>query len=560
MSHVQIDANRRDKLAKLFYSVCRGKTAISIDNATQFLEAVYTDPNIIACLNGLVNSKHGAGLAALQYALQMDMSPTFFLQSPHWAALITYLQPPGIELRALDGGELFKKIITAIVDPPSLWNAYCNPFEDGDMDNDETSMQRFAWLFSQVITLPSDLACRDAEETSDLLDHLLSKSSPFPSVHSIAQNISSIIRGTSTSTADPTAGPGGRHSNDLVDFRDISIVPTADEVECTAQPFLRKSDALEKPGNETTRELEYLDNLFRLLREDMLYEMREELQIATGRTKGRKHRGTVLHGLLPAGIHCGESDKQRRRWCMMFECSLKGQLGPEWDKLDVKEAAKRKKVLEDHQHRRFLKDRSLCCLLLDNKLFAFATIQRNEKLLAQEVSKVVLQIQSRRSSHDTLLKLKAAFSRGGPPPNVTLIQIEAALFAFEPTLLALQNMHSVPLKEEIVFWNSAPTNSSSTSFPAGPGPGGFWNWSSSPSSSTSTTASPRLVDLTPNPLLEDLVMRLRRDPRTDLQRPLQLSKSIILDGAQSDSFLAGLTQRVSLIQGPPGTFSSAGFA
>lgn len=86
--------------------------------------------------------------------------------------------------------------------------------------------------------------------------------------------------------------------------------------------------------------MEYLDNLFRLLREDMLYEMREEIQIATGRTKGRKHRGTVLHGLVPAGI-CSGDEQRRQKWCMAFSCVLKG-LGPDWDRLDVKEAGKRK--------------------------------------------------------------------------------------------------------------------------------------------------------------------------------------------------------------------------
>lgn len=96
------------------------------------------------------------------------------------------------------------------------------------MDDNEESLHRFAWLFAQVITLPSDLACRNTEQASELLDDLLLKTS-YPIVKSIAQNISSVIRGTSTSTADPTVGPGGRHSHDLVDFREISIVPTADE-------------------------------------------------------------------------------------------------------------------------------------------------------------------------------------------------------------------------------------------------------------------------------------------------------------------------------------------
>lgn len=77
---------------------------------------------------------------------------------------------------------------------------------------------------------------------------------------------------------------------------------------------------------------------------------------------------------------------------------------------------------------------------------------------------MLFKLQGHRSPHDALFRLKTAFSRSGPIPGVTLIQIEAALFAYEPTLLALQSMHSVPLKEEILFWNStSPANTSSSS-------------------------------------------------------------------------------------------------
>lgn len=52
-----IDSDRRARLDKLFNSVCRGKTAIAPDNVTQLLEALYTNPNPIACLGASVHSK-----------------------------------------------------------------------------------------------------------------------------------------------------------------------------------------------------------------------------------------------------------------------------------------------------------------------------------------------------------------------------------------------------------------------------------------------------------------------------------------------------------------------
>jgi hypothetical protein len=52
--------------------------------------------------------------------------------------------------------------------------------------------------------------------------------------------------------------------------------------------------------------------------------------------------------------------------------------------------------------------------------------------------------------------------------------------------------------------------------------------------------------------MESLVRKIRSRPGRDLSGYLGSLKSIILDKAQEASLLAGLTQTVSLIQGPPG--------
>lgn len=50
-----------------------------------------------------------------------------------------------------------------------------------------------------------------------------------------------------------------------------------------------------------------------------------------------------------------------------------------------------------------------------------------------------------------------------------------------------------------------------------------------------------------------LIDCVERDPRRDLKHLLGTSSSILLDESQSQCLLTGLKQRVSLIQGPPGT-------
>jgi hypothetical protein len=90
------------------------------------------------------------------------------------------------------------------------------------------------------------------------------------------------------------------------------------------------------------------------------------------------------------------------------------------------------------------------------------------------------------------------------------------MFAYEPVLKAMQDTLTLPLASEILYWNRS--------------------------------RLPALVEKQ----VPSLVDALRKNPAVDLKRYLTLPNSIILDGSQSSSFLLGLTQTVSIIQGPPG--------
>lgn len=67
---------------------------------------------------------------------------------------------------------------------------------------------------------------------------------------------------------DAEVKPVGRHDNNHANYRDISIMPTSDELLSRERPFLRVADFVEKPELESSRDALYLDNQFRLLRED----------------------------------------------------------------------------------------------------------------------------------------------------------------------------------------------------------------------------------------------------------------------------------------------------
>jgi hypothetical protein len=126
----------------------------------------------------------------------------------------------------------------------------------------------------------------------------------------------------------------------------------------------------------------HLDNQFRLLREDLLGELRNDFEIAIGRKKGRKK--LILEHLQYAGIDCGPAKRRK-------PCSLKLTCSKDIPQLrNHKGFAARKKHLTENKN--VLKHQSLGCLISDGHIVAFATVDRDEDLLAQQPPVVVLRI------------------------------------------------------------------------------------------------------------------------------------------------------------------------
>ncbi|KAH7096945.1 P-loop containing nucleoside triphosphate hydrolase protein [Auriculariales sp. MPI-PUGE-AT-0066] len=305
----------------------------------------------------------------------------------------------------------------------------------------------------------------------------------------------------------------GRHDNDFVDFKEIAILPTADEIACAKPAHLLTALALGDVPKDQRPEM-VLDNQFRLLREDMIHELREALQNhAKSKEKGGKGKsplgfeiaGLKLHGVSGSSGSASNGYQDRlTRWALQLECTK--DLG--FFK-DVK-PEDRLQFLKDNKG--IIKHRSLACLAVDDKAIAFGEINRNEDLLACKLPIVVLQVSGETNTVDVLSKLK----KGRP---VKLIQVDTAVFAYEPVLTVLQRMSRPELSPELFLWDNDPLQA-------------------------------------PQSMPDPFVSSLRADASMDVGSVLGLDKTIVLDGAQSNSLLAALSQRVSLIQGPPGTGKS----
>ncbi|KAI6026672.1 hypothetical protein BKA83DRAFT_4124296 [Pisolithus microcarpus] len=169
----------------------------------------------------------------------------------------------------------------------------------------------------------------------------------------------------------------------FIDFCGIAILPTADE--------------LSSNKNATPRRPSYLDNTFRLLRDDMMHELKEDTDTAL-KKKQRRQRGLIFDG-----IKAGVQEKDRKR----FFC-------------------------DDHRGSRMLRRQSLACLIGDGAILGLGTIHRDEQLLAERPPIIPL--------------LKST-------KHLRLIRIDCAAFAFEPVLKALENIREPAIGQD---WSGPP--------------------------------------------------------------------------------------------------------
>ncbi|KIJ16089.1 hypothetical protein PAXINDRAFT_132700, partial [Paxillus involutus ATCC 200175] len=486
--------DRAKQLEKRFHDVLRGKLALERIKR-HFLEGLCAQPDPVACVNDIVESARG--LESVQDAMRSDLNAKFI--NSLGSNVVKYL------LRANGVGEILDTVLLKILDPPLFWNKFCEEFEKGNLDDEAQHV--FAQLLVHLLKMENKdtTRYRDLAKKPSILSKVLS--SDQPDIRAAGSLIKEILSTTSLAVISGPAGPGGRHDNDLINFREISIIPTADEAQCTKAAFFRHASILDDPDAKETRIADYLDNTFRLLREDMLHELKEEIQFILPSKKKGRQRGVMIEGLRLVDVYTG-TDGRSTPYGLVLQCDTDLKIFN-----GVKDKDRLSFLTKDHRGSKFLSNQSLACLIVDGKILSFGTIQRVEVLMAKKPPSVVIQVHGEASVTKTLLQLNSA-------KEVKLIQINTAIYSFEPVLKVLQKTHIIPLAAEILFWEKG-----------------------------AAIGSP------PNPTTQ-ITMALARNPSMDIQPLLNTPTSIKLDNSQALSLLAGLNQRVSLIQGPPGTGKS----
>lgn len=489
---------RSSRLAKFFHDVLNGKRDIQTSsNGKLFIEAICGQADPATCAHKLLTST--LGLTAVQSAVRLDTSVSFINENT--TLLLQYLQEPS--LKGIDSGSVLVRILTSMVNPPFFWDAFVSAFRGHFLSLE--SSRAFTWLLSQLVCFPTDSSIPYVvlAKSHDIQDLILN--SPDGETRILGQKIKHTLSlNVSDLQVDSGIKAGGRHDNDFSDHRKISIMPTADELLSRERPFLRMADFADDIELSQPLQGLHIDNQFRLLREDMLGDIRTEIQIITGVVKGR-HKGLTVDNLRLLGVDMAIDKNGRRPWGIVL------QAANELPQLKNIAPSKRKAHLVDNKH--ILRHGNMACLLIDGEPVAFPMIHRNEEELSKAPANLIVQFQDDSTLSYALSKLKIG-------TNIKLVQLDTAVFAFEPFLKRLQELKELPLSDELLHWKEG------------------------------DVMMPPSFE--PVQMINDLIKKTGED----LQQLVGTGKSVKLDRSQMKSLCASLSQRVALVQGPPGTGKS----
>lgn len=499
--------DRASKLSNLFNAVLCGKRQIQGTNdASLFLEAAVSQANSTnptAVIEELLNSK--AGLNGIQAAMRKSFKLDFITTSV--APFLKILQDPQIQFLA--DGIFLAKIMGAILVPRSLWAELVSLHRDNKLQ--DAALPAFAWLCVEVVSSESAALSGHQEDVKAIMQGPSLLESESHEVRVFGYRIQKILgtRVGAEAVAQGEHGPGGRHDNDFVDFRDINIYPTNDELLSKERPFLQRLDDVFDPAATPPegRTSAYLGWLFRLLREDMMHELREDLQVATGKIKGRK--SPLSFGLLRI-VEGEESGPRFRPHTIILECKR----GMEY--LGRMTAHKRNEFLASPSA--VFKHGSIGALCLGDSFIGLGSMVKDR--LALQGGKTVFGLQM--TDGASLAKALAVLC--GPKCNeLVLYVVNTPTFAYEPVLRRLAQVKELPLDSHIVELGAQ-----------------------------GELEQPERMQTR----LRSMTEAWESNSKINFQTFLGTKQPLLLGGAQLESMINGLKNPLALIQGPPGTGKS----
>jgi len=490
------------KAQKHFHHVVNKSTfeIRSSREAITFIHSVIAQSDVVSCLQSLILGVNG--LPAIQKALSLDTTPAFINNQA--VQLIQYFkQDRAVE--TIQNGKPLQKLLSAITTAPFFWEAFTKCLKLNNLS--ALAAEVYAWLLLRAIHFPKNDVFLDVAKNNVIMDLLLINSNV--TTRTLARKIQNTLAFADEvhRIQNTREGPGGRHDNDWADITQIAITPTVQELASTQQAFLRTANYL-VDSNTRNIQLTHIDNQFRLLREDMLAEIKEETNSMKDRQKPNRKR-FVIKGLRFAEIDTG-APRKRTQCGLRFQCTAELPiLG--FDKLNVAQRLKRLKT-----DLNVVRHENMVCIVVDEQLIAIAAINRKEDELAQTPALITVQLSLEHAIPHILETVKHG-------KDVSLVEINAPLFAYEPFLRKLKEMNEVPLADQLLNWERG------------------------------------VAQQFPSCVPTNVIQHLARYGSQGLDTLLQTSKVIDLDRSQIEALRSCLSHKVSLIQGPPGNHKIVSF-
>lgn len=264
-----------------------------------------------------------------------------------------------------------------------------------------------------------------------------------------------------------TSGPGGRHDNDHLNFRDVNILPTIDELSSQHEPYLPikpcsdleekfcgDGSELEEDRRMATKINSKLDRQFRLLREDFVGPIRETLR--TREESGRMTRKKVDSIPIYADVKFDQMLGHPRP-CIMVRARL-----PKSHYLSkARSKNKRKAYWESRMSAAVIPFNGLFALVTDGKIFCLGTVVRREIAELSEMDEngfpyprfglCFSEVGQADYTSDAVVRLLSFMTQRRVMPSIELVQVSSSQFAFLPFLRCLQGMTSITFAEELLL-------------------------------------------------------------------------------------------------------------
>lgn len=494
-------SRRQARLTKVFYDVCDGKKSIgTVHEAGLFLESLRSHPSPIKCVEKLLSAD--LGLQKMRFAITVSLEQHFITSSV--IPFLTFIDEPN--LKVLADGKLLEKIILEFLDPPNFWLSLLDLFFQDSLD--VQGLAALGWLTLEALSLSKSMEHDFTKDAQSIIDKGTLEKCNSNKVRNFHTRIKHRLTLSTAVASMSRFTPGGRHDNDFVDFRQIQIFPTPDEFLSTEKPFYRTAQEISDVDIEQ-RFAFHIDNQFRLLREDMIHELRE----ACWMTMGKKKRAFSYQFLGKLRIRDVWVSKTRRYF---KKCSIAVESG---SGAIAKLPSGKKRVDFLKRSSWFLKHQSFGALFRGVDIIAFAYLDRDDEALKSDPPLIGLQFTDEKGLKRGLEALQF------PDEQLRFVLLGASVFAYEPILRALQGIFELPLQRILL----------------------------EPSKLFSKQVEDETNDFANTSLLKEA--KKYRQLLEDGRKVISLGKKeVCLDRSQVNCLINFLENPISLTQGPPGKY------